>query len=58
MDKQTECQKIRERMGELVEKRTEALSKNKNPRVFTKEFNELSCRLFRLERAMKKGSAQ
>ncbi len=58
LDKQTECKKIRERMRELNYKKLEAISLGINPIEYKKEWHVLSGKLFRLEREMKKGSAQ
>lgn len=54
LEKQVECNLIRQQMGELSSKKCEAIAANRNPRVYLNQLNRLSVRLWRLEREMKK----
>ncbi|MEC0234039.1 hypothetical protein P4H71_06805 [Paenibacillus kribbensis] len=52
--KQTECKLIRKQIGEIRQKKVEAIAANRSPRLYLKQLNSLSIQLFRLEREMKK----
>ncbi|MDY7990658.1 hypothetical protein UY286_08775 [Paenibacillus polymyxa] len=54
LHKQNECKLIREQLHEVSYKKIDALANNRSPRKFLNEQNELSFRLFRLEREIKK----
>ncbi|WP_277375806.1 hypothetical protein [Paenibacillus polymyxa] len=54
LHKQNECKLIREQLHEVSCKKMDALANNRSPRKFLNEQNELSFRLFRLEREIKK----
>ncbi|MGR6765385.1 hypothetical protein ACU1JV_26815 [Paenibacillus sp. T2-29] len=54
LEKQSECTRIRKQIGEINDKKVEAIATNRNPRQYLNQINGLSAQLWRLEREIKK----
>ncbi|QDY86325.1 hypothetical protein FQU75_25095 [Paenibacillus polymyxa] len=54
LEKQTECNLIRQQIGEISIKKCAAIAANRSPRLYLKQLNGLSVKLWRLEREIKK----
>ncbi|MNW52799.1 hypothetical protein D3C74_303340 [compost metagenome] len=54
LEKQTECILIRQQIGEISIKKCAAIAANRSPRLYLKQLNGLSVKLWRLEREIKK----
>ncbi|MGW8956648.1 hypothetical protein [Paenibacillus sp. NPDC055715] len=58
LERQSQCKRLREEMGELIALRLDALNNFRSPRKYSNKLNEISCEIFRLERANKKDLRQ
>ncbi|MDH2334253.1 hypothetical protein [Paenibacillus polymyxa] len=54
LEKQAECNLIRQQMGEISSKKCAAIAANRSPRLYLNQLNGLSVKLWRLEREIKK----
>ncbi|AIW41812.1 hypothetical protein [Paenibacillus polymyxa] len=54
LEKQAECNLIRQKIGELSSKKCEAIAANRSPRLYLNQLNGLSVKLWRLEREIKR----
>ncbi|WP_025684546.1 hypothetical protein [Paenibacillus maysiensis] len=58
LERQTQCNELRIKMGQVGELRLNAVAHNRNPRRFKTEWSDLNSQLFKLERANKKDLRQ